>query len=136
MSKNIKKKTIIIYSLIAAFISSLCCFAPIIFVLLGLATASTAAFWGNYLFFGYWWLFLAIGIFLIFIFLLIYWRKHQVCTIDSAKKNRRKIINSFLLSISIFIVFYIFIEVLWELIWIKMGMSDGEIFGFVANLTL
>lgn len=128
-NKNIEnKKSFLKISLIAAFISSLCCFMPIVFVLLGLASASTAAYWGNYFFFGFWWLFIAIGLFLIAIMLTIYWRKNQICTLDAARRHRRKIINSILFSLLVFIVFYVVIEVLWELIWIKMGLTNlGEL---------
>lgn len=120
------KKSFFKISLIAAFISSLCCFTPIVFVLLGLATASTAAYWGNYFFFGFWWLFIAIGLFLIAIMLTVYWRKNQICTLDAVKRHRRQIINSILLSIMLFIFLYLAIEVLWEIIWIKMGLTTWK----------
>lgn len=131
MSKNEQKKnksSIAKYVFLAALISSLCCFSPIIFVLFGLATVSTAAYWGNYFFFGYWWLFIAIGLFFITLMLVIYWRKNRVCTLDEVKRHRRKIINSILFSLSLFIVFYVAIEILWELIWIKMGLTSWEEF--------
>ncbi|PIZ05089.1 MAG: hypothetical protein COY58_00920 [Gammaproteobacteria bacterium CG_4_10_14_0_8_um_filter_38_16] len=124
--KKLNKKPFLIFALIAAFISSLCCFTPIIFVLFGLAAASTAAYWGNYFFFGFWWLFIAIGILLIAVMLIIYWRKNQVCTLDAVKRNKRKIINSVLLSFTLFIVIYIGVEILWELVWIKFGMTSWE----------
>lgn len=130
MSKIEKKSknSFIAYVFLAAFISSLCCFSPIVFVLFGLATVSTAAYWGNYFFFGFWWLFIAVGLFFIALMLLIYWRKKQICTLDDVKRHRRKIINSVLLSLSLFIVFYVAIEMLWEFIWIKMGLTSWEEF--------
>lgn len=119
-------KSLTKYALLAAFIASLCCLAPIIFVLLGLASVSVAAYWGNYFFFGYWWLFIAIGLLLITLMLIIHWRNNQVCTLDAAKRNRRKIINSFLLTVALFIGFYIVMEIVWELIWIQMGLTTWE----------
>ncbi len=130
MSRKKVKKNIPFFkiTLFSAFISSLCCFAPIIFVFFGLASISTAAYWGNYFFFGYWWLFIAIGLFLISVMLTIYWRKNQVCTLDAAKRHRRQIINSILISLILFIILYLAIEMLWEIIWIKMGLTTWESF--------
>ncbi len=121
-----KNQFFVKYALLAAFISSLCCFTPIIFVLLGLASISTAAYRGNYFFFGYWWLFIAIGLFLIATMLTIYWRKNQVCTLDAVRRHRRQIINSILLSLILFIFLYLAIEILWEILWIKMGLTTWK----------
>jgi len=137
MSKNKKqnkKFPFAKYTFLAAFISSLCCFAPIIFVLLGLASISTAAYWGNYFFFGYWWLFISIGLIIIMSMLIFYWRKQKVCTLDSVKRNRYRIINSILFSVSAFILFYVLLEIIWEMIWIYMGLTSfeelGKLLGF------
>lgn len=134
MSEEKSNHSLFKFAFIAAFVSSLCCISPIFFVLLGLASASAAAYWGNYLFFGYWDRFLAIGFLLMAWGLLIYWRRRGICTFDAAKRQRRKIINSILLAIPLFLGLYVLLEIVSELIWIWMGLTTWEEFMMLLGL--
>jgi hypothetical protein len=89
--------------------ASLCCLSPIIFVLLGLSTLTFATTLGDTLYGDYKWVFRGIGLLLLFITLIIYFRRKKgICTIDEAKKRRREIINTVLLTLTITILGYIF----------------------------
>lgn len=93
---------------LAALVGGLCCLSPIILVLFGLSTVSFASSLGNTLYGTYKWafrgaalLFLAAGLFWYF------YKKEGICTIDAAKRNRTKIINTVLLTLIIGIALYI-----------------------------
>ena len=94
-------------------IASLCCLPSVVLVMLGLATVSTGAalsdtlYWGTD---GYAWFRPAMGVVAaisVVIGLVMYFRNQGICTIDQAKRSRRKIINTSLLVLSITYVSYL-----------------------------
>ena len=102
------RKAVWILSSIGGVIGGLCCLTPIILVLLGLAGASAAASLGNVLYGDYRWVFRAVALVCLAIGLVIYFRQRGICTLDEAKRQRTRVINTALLlvitSISIYVL--------------------------------
>jgi len=89
--------------------STLCCLTPIVLVLFGLSTVAFASSLADILYGQYKWVFRFIGLVLLSISIIIYFRKQKgICTIDEAKKRRREIINTSLLFLITGILGYIF----------------------------
>ncbi|GAG69608.1 unnamed protein product [marine sediment metagenome] len=89
-------------------IASLCCLAPVIFVLLGLSTVAFAASLTDVLYGEYSWLFQIAGLLALALTILIYLRKQKnVCTLDQAKRKKRQIINIILIALAVGVVGYI-----------------------------
>ena len=89
--------------------ASLCCLTPLVLVLLGLATVSFASSLSDLLYGQYKWAFRAVGLALLLISMVIYFRTQKgICTIDEVKKRRREIINTVLLFLIVGILGYIF----------------------------
>ncbi len=119
------EKDIFIISSVSAFLATLCCFSPIVLVIFGLTSISFAAGLGNRLFFGYWWAFISGGLLIMGIILLVYFRKkHKICSLDEAKRKRKKILNIVLLAVIIFVIAYVVLEVIIEIVWIKLGLTS------------
>jgi len=105
-------KDIIKISSPSILLASLCCLAPIVLVLLGITTVSAAAALTNVLDGQFLWLFILIGIVTLILSLVIYFRKKGICTLDQAKREKNKIINTVLIvSIISVIGFYLFFYV-------------------------
>ena len=93
---------------LAAFIGGLCCFTPVVLVLLGISTVTFAASLSDTLYFGYKWAFRGVALLFLLGGLFWYlWKHEKVCTIDALKKKRRKIINFTLIVLIIAILAYI-----------------------------
>jgi hypothetical protein len=109
---------------IAAFIGGLCCFTPVVLVLLGLSTVTFAASLSDVLYGQFKWAF--IGISLLFLFGALFWyffKKENICSIDSAKRKRRLIINFTLTTLIIVTIAYvIWLYVIVEIIGIFLGL--------------
>lgn len=108
----------------SAFIGGLCCFTPIILVLLGLSTVSFATSLSNTLYGGHRWAFRSVA--LIFLFAAMFWyfyKKEKICTIDKFKKNKKRIINFVLITLIIAVLAYIiWLYVIVEIIGILLGI--------------
>ena len=82
----------------SAVVASLCCLPSVVLVLFGLASVSTAAalsdrlYWGPTRYVLY-----AVSVALAVAGLVLYFRRRGVCTLDAAKRERRRIINTTLL---------------------------------------
>lgn len=97
--------------------ASLCCLTPVVLVLLGLGGVAFATSLSDTLYGSYKWAFRAAGLVLLGISLLTYFRGKGVCTLDQAKRHRRKIINTcltaFIIAVSGYILFlYIVVEII------------------------
>ena len=91
-----------------AFIGGLCCFTPVVLVLLGLGSVAYAASLSDLLYGSYRWVFRGVALFLLLLALVWYfYKKENVCTIDEFKKKKRKIINFTLITLIVAIVIYI-----------------------------
>lgn len=99
----------------SAFLASMCCFPSVVLVLFGLASVSSAAALSNDLYWGtngMWWfrpLLTALSAGLVALGLFIYFRNQGICSLDEAKRQRKRIVNTslvvFLLSTITYIVF-------------------------------
>lgn len=91
----------------AVLIASLCCIAPIAVVLFGLGSVSFAIALTDVLDRQYQWAFILAGIISLAISLVVYFRRHGICTIDQAKKHRTEIVNKVVIVLSASVVAYI-----------------------------
>ncbi len=108
----------------SAFIAGLCCFSPIVFVLLGLSTTAFASSLADTLYGTYRWVFRAAGLLLLLGSLGWYfYKKENVCSIDAAKRKRTKIINITLIAlITAVLVYVIWLYVIVEYLGIWLGL--------------
>ena len=97
----------------SAIIASMCCLPSVVLVLFGLASVSSAAalsdtlYWGDD---GFGWfrpMMLIAALSFAVIGLIIHFRSRGICTIDQAKRERRKIINTSLLVLIISYLTYL-----------------------------
>ncbi len=94
------RKGIFLLSGIAALIGGLCCVTPVVLVLLGLSTLAFANSLGNVLYGEYRWAFRLAALLFLGLALWTYFRKRGICTLDQARRQRNRIINT---SVVIFI---------------------------------
>ena len=100
----------------SAIIASMCCLPSVILVLFGLASVSSAAALSNSLYWGedgYGWFrptMLILAAMFVLIGLVIHFRSRGICTLDQAKRARRKIINTSLLVIIISYISYLLLN--------------------------
>ena len=100
----------------SAIIASMCCLPSVILVLFGLASVSSAAALSNSLYWGedgYAWFrptMLILATVFVLIGLVIHFRSRGICTLDQAKRARRKIINTSLLVIIISYISYLLLN--------------------------
>lgn len=109
----------------SAFLASMCCFPSVVLVMFGLASASTAAALSDRLYWGPFrkWLLLATFIFLSY-GLTRYFRQQGVCTLDDAKREKKKVINVSLFTFGMFLVVYtIWNYIILDLIGIAFGID-------------
>ncbi len=108
----------------SAFIGGLCCFTPLVLVLLGVSTVSYAASLSDILYGSYRWAFRSIALF--FLLAAIAWyfyKKEKVCTLDELKRRRKSIINFVLLAVIIATVLYIiWLYVIVEVVGLAVGV--------------
>ena len=97
----------------STLIASMCCLPSVVLVMLGLATVSTGAalsdtlYWGED---GYAWFRPLMGLVAavsVGVGLTLYFRNQGICTLDQAKQERRKVVNTSLLVLSITYVCYL-----------------------------
>ena len=100
----------------SAIIASMCCLPSVILVLFGLASVSSAAALSNSLYWGedgYGWFrptMLILAAIFVLIGLVIHFRSRGICTLDQAKRARRKIINTSLLVMIISYISYLLLN--------------------------
>lgn len=119
-------KKAIALSSTSAFIAGLCCFSPVVIVLLGLGSAAFAGSLADTLYGDYKWYFRSAGILLI-ASAIYYWyvTESQGCTLDQKKRLRQKYLNLFLISTFTFIIFYIiWLYGIVELIGIRLNIWE------------
>jgi hypothetical protein len=112
----------------SSIIASMCCLPSVVLVMFGIATVSTGAaisdtlYWGED---GYSWfrpLMLTIASITVITGLVFYFRNQGICTIDQAKRQRRKIINT---SILVIILSYFSYLILNYVILTEIGILFG-----------
>tara|TARA_B100000900_G_C20573546_1_gene714350 strand:- start:4 stop:471 length:468 start_codon:yes stop_codon:yes gene_type:complete len=97
----------------SAFVASLCCFPSIVLVFFGLASVSSAAALSNDLYWGTngmgWFrpLLLSLSTVLVIAGLVLYFRKDGICSLDEARRQRKRIINTSLVVLMLAFISYI-----------------------------
>ena len=100
----------------SAFLASMCCLPSVVLVMFGLASVSTAAALSNKLYWGeggFWWFrptMLLIAFAFVVIGLIIHFRSRGICTLDQAKRERRKVVNTTLLVLLISYLAYLLLN--------------------------
>ena len=99
----------------SAFMASMCCFPSVVLVLFGLASVSTAAALSDNLYWGYngmgWFrpLLLIASTMMVVVGLVVYFRKEGICSLNEAKRQRQRVINTSLFvgtfTVALYIVF-------------------------------
>ena len=112
----------------SSIIASMCCLPSVVLVMFGIATVSTGAAISDTLYFGedgYSWfrpLMLTIASITVITGLVFYFRNQGICTMDQAKRQRRKIINT---SILVIIISYLSYLILNYVILTEIGILFG-----------
>lgn len=97
----------------SAFLASMCCFPSIVLVMFGLASVSSAAalsddlYWGTN---GMAWFrpaLVVLSTVLVTVGLVLYFRKDGICTMDEARRQRKRIFNTSLLVFTLSTLTYI-----------------------------
>ena len=83
----------------------------------GLASASTAAALSDQLYWGPFRKWLLLATFVLSYGLARYFRQQGVCTLDDAKRERKKVINVSLFTFGMFIVVYTMNYIIWRSHW-------------------
>lgn len=97
----------------SAFLASMCCFPSVVLVLFGLASVSTAAALSNDLYWGTngmaWFrpALMAVSAGMVVAGLVLYFRKQGICTLDEAKRQRRRIVNTSLVVLTLSTLAYV-----------------------------
>ncbi|MFB6299727.1 MAG: hypothetical protein ABEH65_05650 [Halobacteriales archaeon] len=79
---------------IAAFIGGLCCFTPVVVVLLGLGSVSYAIALTDLLYYEFRWVFQLAGLtFIVGAVGVYFYTNEGVCSVDAVVRKRRKILN-------------------------------------------
>ena len=100
----------------SAFLASMCCLPSLVLVMFGLASVSSAAALSNKLYWGedgFWWfrpMMLFLALFFVTIGLILHFRSQGICTLDQAKRNRRKVVNTTILVLIISYVAYLLLN--------------------------
>jgi len=112
----------------STLVASLCCLPSVVMVMLGLATVSTGAalsdtlYWGGDGFGWFRYTMLFIAFVSVIIGLVMYFREQGICTFDEAKRNRRKVINTSLLVLSLAYLLYLLFN---YVILTELGIAVG-----------
>ncbi len=111
---------------ISAFLGGLCCFTPVVLVLLGLSSVSFAASLSDTLYYGYRWAFRGVALVALLLGLAYYfYKKEGVCSLDEAKRQKTRIINITLLALIAGTLLYIFwLYVVVEIIGVLLGIWE------------
>ena len=93
------RRGIFLGSFLAIATGCLCCITPLVLVLFGLASISTAVSVDNTLSGKYIWVFRSVGLLLLAAALVVYFRRRGICTLDAARRQRNRILNAVLLTL-------------------------------------
>ena len=88
------RKGLVVQTTLAVLTGWLCCITPLALVLLGAASLSTAASLDHVLNGEYAWLFRGASLVFIAVAVVVYFRRRGVCTLDQARRQRNRIINT------------------------------------------
>lgn len=108
----------------SAFLASMCCFPSVLLVGLGLMTISAGDALSNNLYFGPTrWILYGLTLVVLGIGITRHFRKQGICSLDEAKRERRRITNtSFVVLIITFVIYLIWNYLILELVGIAIGL--------------
>jgi len=108
----------------SAFLASLCCFVSVLLVGIGLVTVSVGNELSNNLYFGpARWIFYAISLFILGIGLYRHFNNQGICTLEHAKRERNRIVNTtILVLITTFAIYFVWNYIVLELAGIAVGL--------------
>ena len=108
----------------ASVISSLCCLPPVIMVLFGLSSISAAATFGDSLYFGpARWIFYGASFLFLGLGLAFYFRRQGICSLNDARRQQTRILNTGLLVLAASVAGYLFLTyVILEIVGIRLGL--------------
>ena len=108
----------------SAFVASLCCFTSVLLVGIGLMTVSAGNELSNNLYFGpVRWILYGLSVLMLGFGLYRHFNNQGICTLDQAKRERKRIANTaILVLISTFILYLIWNYVILELAGIAVGL--------------
>ena len=108
----------------ASVISSLCCLPPVIMVLFGLSSISAAATFGDSLYFGpARWIFYGASFLFLGLGLAFYFRRQGICSLNDARRQQTRILNTGLLVLAASVAGYLFLTyVILEIVGIQLGL--------------
>lgn len=105
--------------------ASMCCLSPVILVLFGLGTAAVGGSLADTLYGEYKWGFRSLGLLLLLVSIVLFYRKKGVCTLDQAKKKRNEILNTVVASLIVGTAGYMFfLYVVVHYIGVWMGLWE------------
>jgi len=109
---------------ISTFIGGLCCFAPVVLVLLGISSVAFAISLTDILYGQYVWVFRgAVFLFLSLGLIWYFYKKEKICSLDEAKRKKQLIFNFTVTSIIILTFAYIiWTYVIVEILGIYLGL--------------
>ena len=112
----------------SAFLASMCCFPSVLLVGIGLMTVSAGNELSNNLYFGPMrWILYGLTVILLVVGLYRHFRKQGICTIDEAKRERKRILNTTMAVLfSTFALYLIWNYVVLELLGIAVGLPWEE----------
>ncbi|MCB9801493.1 MAG: hypothetical protein H6774_00185 [Pseudomonadales bacterium] len=118
------KKAALSLTAVSAFIAGLCCFSPVVIVLLGLGSVSFASSLADTLYGEYKWWFRLVGVALLTASYVWWYRSStKGCGLDKKHRQRKKLFNLFLISLFLFVLLYIvWLYGVVELIGIGLGL--------------
>lgn len=108
---------------VATFIAALCCFSPVVIVLLGIGSVSYAASLTDVLYGQYGWAFQLAGLtFLVGAAVIHLYTREDICSVETAIRKRRKILNLLGLAIILGVVGYLVWMLVVELVGLALGI--------------
>ncbi|MEZ5351085.1 MAG: hypothetical protein R2762_00480 [Bryobacteraceae bacterium] len=99
---------LLLLSSLSGLLGGLCCLTPIVMVLLGLSSIAAANSLGNWLYGDYKWHFRVAALVFLILAAVVYFRGQGICTLDQAKRQRNRILNTALLALSGALTVYVF----------------------------
>lgn len=108
---------------IAAFIGGLCCFTPVAVVLLGIGSVGYAASLTDLLYYQYAWAFRLAGLAFVLGALVVHLYTSGVCGVDAARRQRQRILNLAVLTLSFAVLAYVvWLYVVVEIVGLLLGI--------------
>ena len=121
--KNIKE--ILKITWLPVVFASMCCLSPIIIFAFWFWSLTFVSSLADTLYWDYKWYFRLFGLFLLSISLIFYFRKKWICTLDQVKRKRNKIINTVLVSLIAWILWYMFfLYVIVHYVWVFLDIWE------------